>query len=52
MLALQRGDMVKTYSNSTKIFRLFKYNIRSNHYENVLKFIKWYKKFYLKKILK
>ena len=24
MLTLQKGDMVKTYSNSTKIFKLFK----------------------------
>ena len=49
MLTLQKGDMVKTYSNSAKIFKLFKYNIKSNHYENVLKFIDWYKKFYLKR---
>ena len=49
MLTLQKGDMVKTYSNSTKIFKLFKCNIKSNHYENVLKFINWYKKFYLKR---
>ena len=39
MLTLQPGDMIKTYSNSTKIFKLCKYTIKSNHYENVLKFI-------------
>lgn len=50
MLTLQRGDMIKTYSNSTKIFKMFNYTIKSNHYENVLKFISWYKQFYFKKI--
>jgi UDP-glucuronate 4-epimerase len=50
MLTLQPGDMIKTYSNSTKIFKLCKYTIKSNHYENVLKFINWFKQYYFKKI--
>jgi UDP-glucuronate 4-epimerase len=45
---LQKGDMVSTYSNSSKIFKKFNYTIKSNHYDNIAKFIYWYKSHYSK----
>ena len=48
MINLQKGDMVNTYSNSSKIFKKFNYSITSNHYENIAKFIHWYKNYYLR----
>ena len=43
MFTLQKGDMVSTYSDSSKIFKKFKYYINSDHYNNIAKFIHWYK---------
>ena len=48
MINIQKGDMVNTYSNSSKIFKKFNYSITSNHYENIAKFIHWYKNYYLR----
>lgn len=48
MLALQKGDMINTYSNSSKIFKEFNYVIKSNYWANVSKFIFWYKNYYSK----
>ena len=48
MINLQKGDMVNTYSNSSKIFKKFNYSITSNHYDNIAKFIHWYKNYYLR----
>ena len=46
MVSLQKGDMVSTYSNSSKIFKEFNYKIESNHNLNIAKFIDWYKNYY------
>ena len=46
MVSLQKGDMVSTYSNSSKIFNEFNYKIKSNHNLNIAKFIDWYKNYY------
>ncbi len=43
MFTFQKGDMVSTYSDSSKIFKKFKYYINSDHYNNIAKFIHWYK---------
>ena len=43
MFNLQKGDMISTYSNSSKIFKKFNYFIKSNHYNNIAKFIYWYR---------
>ena len=48
MLKLQKGDMINTYSNSSKIFNEYKYIIKPNHQKNISKFIIWFKKFYSK----
>ena len=48
MLSLQKGDMINTYSNSSKIFKEFNYSIKSNHFINISKFIFWYKNYYSK----
>ncbi len=48
MLPLQKGDMINTYSNSSKIFKEFNYSIKSNHFINISKFIFWYKNYYSK----
>ena len=48
MFTLQKGDMVSTYSNSSKIFKKFNYIIKTNHCANIAKFIHWYKNYYLK----
>ena len=45
MLTFQKGDMIKTYSNSSKIFKLCRYKIKPNHFKNVLSFINWYKNY-------
>lgn len=48
MFNLQKGDMISTYSNSSKIFKKFNYFIKSNHYNNIAKFIYWYRDYCLK----
>ena len=47
-LSLQKGDMVKTHSNSKKILRFFNYKIKPNNYKNIKKFIDWYLVYYNK----
>ena len=44
--SLQKGDMINTYSNSSKIFNEFKYKIKPNHNLNIAKFVDWYKNYY------
>jgi UDP-glucuronate 4-epimerase len=46
---LQKGDMISTYSDSSKVFKKFSYSIKTNHQQNVLEFVNWYKNYYLKK---
>ena len=45
-ISLQKGDMVNTFSNSSKIFKKFNYKIQSNHFKNIGKFINWYRSYY------
>ena len=44
--SLQKGDMINTFSNSSKIFEKFNYKIQSDHFKNIGKFISWYRSYY------
>jgi UDP-glucuronate 4-epimerase len=49
-LPLQIGDVPNTYANIKELNKQFNYRPSTRVTEGVLKFIKWYKKYYEKKI--
>ncbi len=50
-LPMQKGDVEKTFANTTKLLKLAKYKPKVSIKEGIKKFVNWYIKYYkIKKI--
>jgi UDP-glucuronate 4-epimerase len=47
MLPMQEGDVEVTYASTKKLFEKYLYKPSTNIDEGVLKFVEWYKEFYV-----